>query len=60
MSDEDLESFDWNLEDTDFNSVEDDETHYEFEIKKSQEEQEDFKFYLGFVYKYYKYSNSIL
>ena len=47
MSDRDLESFDWDLESSD-DLVEDDETHYEFEVKKSQEEQEDFKLYPGF------------
>jgi hypothetical protein len=48
MSDKDLESFDWNLEDADINSVEEDEMHYEFEVTKNQKEQEDFKIYPGF------------
>jgi hypothetical protein len=49
MSDKDLESFDLNLENSDFdnNSDEDDETHYEFEVKKFQEKY-DFKIENGF------------
>ncbi len=46
MSDKDLESFDWNLDNSDIDS--DDDACYEFEVKKSQEEQEDFKIYPGF------------
>jgi hypothetical protein len=42
MSDKDLESFDWNH----FNSDDDDDICYEFEVKKSQED--DFKIYPGF------------
>ena len=49
MSDKDLESFDWNLENSDAGSSDDeDDTCYEFEVKESQEEQEDFKIYPGF------------
>jgi hypothetical protein len=47
MSDKDLEDFDLNLENSDNNSDEDDETH-RFEVKKSQEEKEDFKIDIGF------------
>ena len=47
MSDKDLESFDWNLDNSDVDS-DDDDACYEFEVKKSQEEQEDFKIYPGF------------
>ncbi|CAG8634848.1 3170_t:CDS:10, partial [Funneliformis caledonium] len=47
MSDEDLESFDWNLYNTDVDS-DDDKGFCEFEVKKSQEVQEDFKIYPGF------------
>ncbi|CAG8545615.1 947_t:CDS:10, partial [Funneliformis mosseae] len=47
MSKDDLESFDWSLYDTDDDS--DDEKEYnEFEVKKSQEEKEDFKIHTGF------------
>jgi len=48
MSDEDLKSFDWHLDDSDVDSDDDDGTRYEFEVKKSQEEQEDFKIHPGF------------
>ncbi|GBC07437.1 hypothetical protein RclHR1_07470002 [Rhizophagus clarus] len=48
MSDKDLESFDWHLDDSDVDSDEDDGASYEFEVKKSQEEQEDFKIHPGF------------
>ncbi|PKY13750.1 hypothetical protein RhiirB3_425628 [Rhizophagus irregularis] len=51
MSDKDLESFDWNMEDSDIDSDDNDDTCYDFEVKKSQEEQEDledFKIYPGF------------
>ena len=44
MSDKDLESFDWNY----LNSDDDDDICYEFEVKKSQEEHEDFKVHPGF------------
>ncbi|CAI2197244.1 1848_t:CDS:2, partial [Funneliformis geosporum] len=47
MSEDDLERFDWNLYNNDDDSDDDKEFH-EFEIKKSQEEQEDFKIYSGF------------
>ncbi|GES77127.1 hypothetical protein GLOIN_2v1781563 [Rhizophagus clarus] len=47
MSDKDLERFDWNH----LNSYSDDDLCYEFEVKKSQEEQEDFKMYPGFEVK---------
>ncbi|CAG8435124.1 11383_t:CDS:10 [Funneliformis mosseae] len=49
MSDEDLESFDWKLDNSDIDSEdEDDESRFEFEVKKSQEEQENFIIYPGF------------
>ena len=48
MSNEDLESFDWNLDNSDVDSDDEDDTCYEFEVKKSQEEQEDFKTHPGF------------
>ncbi|PKC68807.1 hypothetical protein RhiirA1_456805 [Rhizophagus irregularis] len=48
MSDKDLESFDWHLDDSDVDSDDDDGASYEFEVKKSQEEQEDFKIHPGF------------
>ncbi|CAB4410523.1 unnamed protein product [Rhizophagus irregularis] len=48
MSDKDLESFDFNFENSETNSDEDDETQYEFEVKKCQEEQDDFKIDTGF------------
>ena len=48
MSDKDLESFDWNLDNSDAGSDDEDDTCYEFEVKKSQEEREDFKIYRGF------------
>jgi hypothetical protein len=48
MSDKDLESLDWNMDSSDVDSDDDDDTCYEFEVKKSQEEQEDFKIYPGF------------
>ena len=47
MSDKDLESFDWSLDNSDVDSDNDDAC-YEFEVKKSQEEQEDFRIYPGF------------
>jgi len=47
MSDKDLESFDWKLDKPDDDS-DDDEVSYEYEVKKSQEEQENFKIYPGF------------
>ncbi len=47
MSDKDLESFDWSLDNSDVGSDNDDAC-YEFEVKKSQEEQEDFRIYPGF------------
>ncbi|PKY47224.1 hypothetical protein RhiirA4_444742, partial [Rhizophagus irregularis] len=43
MSDKDLESFDWNMENSDIFSDDNDS-----EVKKNQEEQEDFKIYPGF------------
>ena len=48
MSDKDLESFDWSLDNSDVDSDDDNDACYEFEVKKSQEEQEDFKIYPGF------------
>lgn len=51
MSDKDLESFDWNMEVSDIDSDDNDDTCYDFEVKKRQEEQEDledFKIYPGF------------
>ncbi|GBC07438.1 hypothetical protein RclHR1_07470003 [Rhizophagus clarus] len=51
MSDKDLESFDWNMDNSDDDSDDDDDTCYEFEVKKSQEEQEDFNIYPGFEVK---------
>ena len=48
MSDKDLKSFDWKLDNSDSGSDDEDDTCYEFEVKKSQEEQEDFKVYWGF------------
>jgi hypothetical protein len=48
MSDKDLESFDWNLDNSDIVSDDDDDTCYEFEVNKSLEEQKDFKIYPGF------------
>ncbi|CAB5351422.1 unnamed protein product [Rhizophagus irregularis] len=48
MSDKDLESFEWNTDNSDVDSDDDDDTCYEFEVKKSQEEQEDFRIYPGF------------
>lgn len=48
MSDKDLENFDWHLDDSDVDSDDDDGASYEFEVKKSQEEQEDFKIHPGF------------
>ncbi|CAG8435119.1 7457_t:CDS:10, partial [Funneliformis mosseae] len=47
MSDKDLESFDWKLDKPDDDS-DDDEVSYEYEVKKSQEEQEKFIIYPGF------------
>ncbi|CAG8695303.1 16008_t:CDS:10, partial [Funneliformis mosseae] len=47
MSDEDLESFDWNLYNTEVDS-DDDKGIHEFEVKKSQEVQDDFKICPGF------------
>ncbi|CAG8505503.1 11510_t:CDS:10 [Funneliformis caledonium] len=47
MSDEDLKSFDWNLYNTDVD-YDDDKGFHEFEVSKSQEEQDDFKIYPGF------------
>ncbi|CAG8744012.1 4372_t:CDS:2, partial [Funneliformis mosseae] len=47
MSDEDLKSFDWNLYNTDVD-YDDDKAFHEFEVSKSQEEQDDFKIYPGF------------
>ncbi|CAI2161360.1 13694_t:CDS:10 [Funneliformis geosporum] len=47
MSDKDLQSFDWKLDKSDDDS-DDDEASYEYEVKKSQEEQENFKIYPGF------------
>ncbi|CAB4409781.1 unnamed protein product [Rhizophagus irregularis] len=44
MNDKDLESFDWNH----LKSDDDDDICYEFEVKKTQEEREDFKIYPGF------------
>ena len=48
MSDKDLESFDWNLDNSDVDSDDEDDECYGFEVKKSQEEQEDFKIHSGF------------
>ena len=48
MSDKDLESFDLNSDDSDVDSSGKEEAGYEFEVKKSQEVQEDFKFYSSF------------
>ncbi|CAI2161944.1 15836_t:CDS:10 [Funneliformis geosporum] len=49
LSDKDLECFDWKLDNSDIDSdEEDDESRFEFEVKKSQEEQEDFRIYPGF------------
>ncbi|CAG8647053.1 1585_t:CDS:10, partial [Funneliformis caledonium] len=50
MSYEDLESFDWNLYNTDVDS-DDDKGFHEFEVSKSQEVQDDFKIYPGFKVK---------
>ncbi|CAG8555006.1 15242_t:CDS:10, partial [Cetraspora pellucida] len=49
MSEKDLENFNWGSENDDQDS-DDEESNmcYEFEVKKSQEEQEDFKLYPGF------------
>ncbi|CAB5351432.1 unnamed protein product [Rhizophagus irregularis] len=48
MSDKDLENFDLNLENSCNNSDDDDDIHYRFEVKKSQEEKDDFKIDNGF------------
>ncbi|CAG8493935.1 13962_t:CDS:10 [Dentiscutata erythropus] len=50
MSEKDLENFNWGMENDEQDS--DDEENnmcYEFEVKKSQEEQEDFKLHPGFT-----------
>ena len=47
MSEQDLNSFDWK-KDNEEEILNDDDVCYEFEVKKSQEEQEDFKIYPGF------------
>ncbi|CAG8614863.1 4874_t:CDS:10, partial [Gigaspora rosea] len=50
MSEKDLENFNWGVENEEQDS-EDEENNmcYEFEVKKSQEEQEDFKLHPGFT-----------
>ncbi|RIA81246.1 hypothetical protein C1645_837308 [Glomus cerebriforme] len=48
MSDKDLESFDWNFDNSDTSSNEDDENCYNFKVTKSQEGRDDFKIYPGF------------
>ncbi|RIA99609.1 hypothetical protein C1645_746686 [Glomus cerebriforme] len=49
MNDKDLESFDWNnLNNSDLSSGDENEACYEFEVKKCQEELEDFRIYSGF------------
>ncbi|GES77128.1 hypothetical protein GLOIN_2v1880492 [Rhizophagus clarus] len=48
MSDKDLKSFDFNFENSKTNPDEDDETQYEFEVIRSQLEQDDFKINDGF------------
>ncbi|RGB31341.1 hypothetical protein C1646_709203 [Rhizophagus diaphanus] len=49
MNDKDLENFDFNLENSDTNTDNDDDTDDdEYEVKKCQEEQEDFKIDDGF------------
>ncbi|PKY52349.1 hypothetical protein RhiirA4_469932 [Rhizophagus irregularis] len=48
MIDNDLESFDWNLNNPDLNTSDENESCYEFEVKKSQEEQDDFEVHDGF------------
>ena len=47
MGDKDLESFDWNLKNSDIDSDDENGTYYKFEVKKIQEK-EDFKIYPGF------------
>ncbi|RIB16915.1 hypothetical protein C2G38_2188736 [Gigaspora rosea] len=55
MSDSDIENSDWNLLGKDFDDDDDDENEnneraflYDFEVKKSQEQKEDFELYKGF------------
>ncbi|RGB38369.1 hypothetical protein C1646_812662 [Rhizophagus diaphanus] len=48
MSDKDLDSFDWNLNSLDLNSDHENGSCYEFEVKSSQEEKDDFEINLGF------------
>lgn len=48
MIDNDLESFDWNLNNPDLNTSDENESCYELEVKKSLEEQDDFKIHNGF------------
>ena len=48
MSDKDLECFDWNLNNSDLDSDDENKGCYEFEVKKSREEQDDFKIHSGF------------
>ncbi|CAB4410518.1 unnamed protein product [Rhizophagus irregularis] len=48
MSDKDLDSFDWNLNSLDLNSDHENGSCYEFEVKSSQEEKDDFEISLGF------------
>ncbi|RHZ44791.1 hypothetical protein Glove_709g38 [Diversispora epigaea] len=48
MSDKDLECFEWKSDIESQNSDDDDSRTFEFEVKKNQEEQEDFKLHKGF------------
>ena len=60
MSDKDLESFDWNLDNSDdINSDEEEGNRFKFVVTKSQEEQEDFKIYPGFKVFYFNYMKII-
>jgi len=53
MSEQDLDSFDWK-KDNEEETLNDDDDNvcYEFEVKKSQEEREDFEFFNGFNVRY--------
>jgi hypothetical protein len=48
MNDNDLQSFDWNLNNPDLNTGDENESCFELEVKKSLEEHDDFKIYPGF------------
>jgi hypothetical protein len=53
MNDKDLENFDFNLENSTNTDDDDDTDDDEYEVKKCQEEQEDFKIDDGFKVLFY-------